>query len=52
MELFLGWIIFSGLAAWLATQKGRSGFAWFLLSFLLSPLFGIIGVAIAPSLKK
>lgn len=42
MEIVIGWLAFSGLAAWIASSKGRSGLGVFLLSLVLSPLFGII----------
>lgn len=42
MELVVGWLIFSLVAAWIASSKGRSGFGIFILSLLLSPLVGII----------
>jgi Double zinc ribbon len=42
VEAILGWIVFSGLAAWIASQKGRSAFGMLVLSLVLSPLVGII----------
>jgi len=42
MEIIIGWLIFSLVAAWIASSKGRSGFGIFILSVLLSPLVGII----------
>jgi uncharacterized membrane protein YeaQ/YmgE (transglycosylase-associated protein family) len=42
MELFLGWLVFSGLAGWIASNKGRSGVGVFFLSLILSPLIGVI----------
>ncbi len=42
MEIVIGWLIFSLVAAWIASSKGRSGFGVFVLSVLLSPLIGII----------
>lgn len=42
MEIVIGWLIFSLVAAWIASSKGRSGLGVFVLSVLLSPLIGII----------
>ena len=47
MELFILWIAFSIMAAYVASNKGRSGFGWFMLSLCLSPLIGFIGALIA-----
>lgn len=41
MGLFLFWLICAGITAVIASNKGRAGFAWFLVGFLLGP-FGII----------
>ena len=38
MELFIGWLILSILVSVWASKKGRSGFGFFLLSCILSPL--------------
>lgn len=46
MEWVLGWLIFAGLAGWIASSRGRSGIGVFVLSLILSPLVGII-VALA-----
>jgi len=50
MEIVLGWIVFSIVAAWIASSKGRSGIGVFFLSLLLSPLVGTI-VALVMSRK-
>ncbi len=42
MELFLGWLIFSGVVAYIASSRGRLALDYFLLSALLSPLVGLI----------
>jgi zinc-ribbon domain len=42
MELLLLWLGLSIVAGVIAANKGRSGFGFFLLSVLLSPLVGII----------
>jgi len=45
MEIFLLWVGLSILAGWIASNKGRSGFGFFLLSIVLSPLIGLIAAA-------
>lgn len=42
MEIILGWFIFSIVAGVIASSKGRSGFGYFILSLLLSPIIGIL----------
>ena len=53
MEIFI-FLVFWGLLAWgvaaLANSRGRSGIGFFLLSFLLSPLLGLIVVLIMTDL--
>lgn len=52
MEIVLGWIIFSVVAGWIASSKGRSGVGVFFLSLLLSPLVGIIvALVMSPKVK-
>lgn len=41
MEIAFFWFIFSCVASAIATNKGRFGFGYFLLSIFLSPLVGI-----------
>ena len=48
MELFLFWLILSFVVGYFATTKKRSGFGWFFFSICLSPILGIIIVAILP----
>jgi hypothetical protein len=43
------WIFFSGIAAVIASSKGRSGIGFFMLSFFLSPLIGIVAALVANS---
>lgn len=52
MELVVGWFIFALLPAIIAPSRGRSGFGWFLVSLLISPLFGLILVLALPSRAK
>ena len=49
MEWILGWIAFSALAGIIALNKGRSFFGFFLLSVILSPLFGIVAALVVGS---
>lgn len=42
MEILILWLIFSIVAGLIADKKGRSGFGFFFLSIVLSPLVGII----------
>jgi len=50
MELLIitSWIIFSGVIAALAKQKGKNPASYFFLSLFLSPLIGAIAVMAAP----
>lgn len=50
--MIAGWIILSILCGVLANSNGRSGFGYFLLSLLLSPLIGFIAVLIAGENKE
>jgi len=45
------WILFSIGAVIVASQKGRSGCAWFALGFLLGP-FGLLFILLLPSLSS
>jgi predicted RNA-binding Zn-ribbon protein involved in translation (DUF1610 family) len=47
MEIFAVWLVLSILAGIIASQKGRSGIGFFLLSLVLSPLVGIIAALVA-----
>jgi hypothetical protein len=53
VEIFIFWFALSVLAGVIAGNKGRSGFGFFLLALLLSPLIGIIAAAAAtPNVKN
>jgi len=52
VEIILGWIISSGLAAWIASTKGRSVIGFFLLSLMFSPLVGIIAALVVGPDRK
>ena len=47
MEYLSFWIGLSILAGYIASQKGRSGFGFFLLALLLSPLIGVLAAIFA-----
>jgi hypothetical protein len=54
MELFFFLLIWAGLSFWVghfAETRGRSLAGYFLLSFITSPLLGVIVVLIAKDLK-
>jgi hypothetical protein len=51
VEIFFFWFIFAIVVGVVASSRGRSGFGWFLLAMVISPLLGIILVALLPSLK-
>jgi len=42
MGYAFGWILLSFIMIFLAKSKGRSGFAWFFISLLISPLIAVI----------
>lgn len=52
MEIFLGWLVCSIVIGVIASSRGRSGFAWFLIAALLSPLIGLILVLVFPKLGQ
>ena len=47
---FLFWFLFSVAVGILASNRGRSGFGWFLLSIVISPLVAGIFVAVSKNL--
>lgn len=51
MEILLVWLSFSVVAGIVAASRGRSGFGYFLLSIVVSPVIGLLLVALMPSLK-
>ena len=52
MELVIVWLLLAGGIGFLADSRGRSGFGFFLLSALLSPLLGLIVVLVVSNLKE
>jgi uncharacterized membrane protein YhdT len=51
VEVILFYLIFCIVVSFIASQRGRSGFGWFLLSLLISPVLAVIIVALIPSLS-
>lgn len=47
MELFAFWAFLALLVGALASSYGRSGFGWFLIALILSPLIGGIALLLA-----
>lgn len=47
MEIFIVFVALSIIAGVIASKKGRSGFGFFLLSLLLTPLVGILASLVA-----
>ena len=52
MEIVILWLVLSIIAGIIASNKGRSGFGFFLLAALLSPLIGILAALIAGENKS
>ncbi len=52
MEIIIIWLVLAIIAGVIASKKGRSGFGFFILAVLLSPLIGIIAAAIASPNQK
>jgi hypothetical protein len=50
VEIVILWLVFAVLVGMLAAFRGRSGVAWFLIAVLISPLLGLLFVAVLPSL--
>ena len=51
MEWVLVWLMFAIVVGAIAPSKGRSGFGWFLLATLISPLIAILALIVVPNLK-
>lgn len=52
MEWIVFWIGGAILVAVVASNKGRSGLGWFLLSLILSPLLTLIAVAVMSRVER
>lgn len=42
------WVIFSGVVAWVAAERGRGPIAWFLIALLISPVLGCLLLLMVP----
>ena len=51
MFVFL-WLLFAVAVGLLASKRGRSGFAWFLIASLLSPLIGFVFLLVTKDLSQ
>lgn len=51
MDWLIYWIIAAGVVAFIASARGRSGWGFFALSVLLSPLLGLIVLLATPGPK-
>jgi len=51
MEVLVIWVVLAVIAGVVASGKGRSGVGWFLFAIVLSPLIGLLVVALLPSKK-
>lgn len=52
MDIFFVWFLLSIAVGVLAGNKGRSGFGFFLLSLVLSPLIGLLFAVAVENLKN
>jgi Short C-terminal domain len=52
VEIVIVWLVLAAGVGFLADSRGRSGFGFFLLSALLSPLLGLIVVLVIANLKE
>jgi hypothetical protein len=50
MVVFI-WIALSVVVGIAGSARGRSGFGWFLIALIFSPLIGLIAVLVLPNLK-
>jgi hypothetical protein len=44
MELFLIWVALSALCAWFSVKKGHGFWGVFIVSFVFSPIIGLIAL--------
>lgn len=52
MEYLVGWVIFAVAVAIVAETRGRLAPVWFLVSFVLSPLLGLVILLALPKMGK
>lgn len=50
MDILLLWFIFAVIVGVAASSRGRSGFGWFVLAIVISPLIAGLLMALMPSL--
>ena len=50
MTMIFFWVLFAIAVGIFASNRGRSGFGWFFLSLIISPLLGIIFCAVSKNL--
>lgn len=51
MELVIGWAFLAAIVGFMASAYNRSGFGYFLLALVLSPLIGLIVLLLAGKKK-
>lgn len=51
MEIILVWLVFAIVVGIAANSRGRSGFGWFILAAIISPLIALILVLVLPNLR-
>lgn len=51
MEWIVGWVVLAIVVAFVAPIRGRSGFGWFLVALLLSPVIALLLLIVLPDLK-
>ena len=52
MELIFGYLLLAIAAGIFASSRGRSGFGWFLISLVLSPLISFVFLLVLQNLKE
>ena len=52
MGFVLAWLVFSVLAGVFASKRERSGFGFFLVALLLSPVVAFVWAAVSPGGKE
>lgn len=52
MSTAIFWVLFAIAVGVFASNRGRSGFGWFFLSVLISPLLGFIFCAVSQNLNE
>jgi hypothetical protein len=46
--IFAAWLIFAVVVGFLASGRGRSGFGWFILALIISPILAAILLLLLP----